>query len=77
MINLLINAVKYTQKGTITLNITKSNQEPNSVLFKISDTGIGMSREKKHDFFESFTNESSSSLLEQKTDKRIFFNNFC
>lgn len=73
LINLLINAVKYTQKGTITLRITRDNQEPSSILFQVADTGIGMTRERKQEIFESFSEESISSFLEEKVDKSKFF----
>ncbi len=45
LFNLLINAVKYTSTGTISLTITWSPLRPEAVNFEVSDTGCGMSEE--------------------------------
>ncbi|MBR1628293.1 MAG: fatty acid-binding protein DegV, partial [Lachnospiraceae bacterium] len=44
LINILNNAIKYTQEGTVTLSILarKLGNERVSVSFSVSDTGIGM-----------------------------------
>ncbi|WP_405412368.1 ATP-binding protein [Maribacter sp. Asnod1-A12] len=51
--NLLGNAYKFTEKGTITLTgfITKAN----NLSFEITDTGIGISKEKQQLIFKEFT----------------------
>ncbi len=55
--NLLNNAVKFTDKGTITLElvITEKNAEFDKILFKVSDTGIGIEKENLKLVFDSFS----------------------
>ncbi len=52
LINLIGNAIKFTQKGKIELSVS-FNQEK-MLLFSISDTGIGISDEDKKIIFEEF-----------------------
>jgi len=52
LINLIGNAIKFTQKGKIELSVS-FNQEK-MLLFSISDTGIGISEEDKKIIFEEF-----------------------
>ncbi|RPH32809.1 MAG: PAS domain-containing sensor histidine kinase [Bacteroidales bacterium] len=55
--NLLGNALKFTEKGKITLSIKleKDHKESSSILFAISDTGIGIHKEKQGIIFKEFT----------------------
>lgn len=73
LVNLLINAVKYTAKGSITLIIAKDPNDPDSIVFQIIDTGIGMTREVKQELFESFSDQNNRNFMEQKADKSIVF----
>ncbi len=56
LINLLNNAVKYTNKGTIsfTLKMLEKNMDMVTLAFIISDTGIGIKESAKEHLFESF-----------------------
>ena len=47
LINILTNAVKYTEKGTVTLTMTHEKRSDNSIDLnvKVKDTGIGMKPE--------------------------------
>lgn len=56
LINLLNNAVKYTQKGSFTLQVQllKKEQGIAQIEYKVSDTGIGVHPEEIPHLFESF-----------------------
>ena len=54
LVNMLSNAEKNTTNGTITLGCsTKST--PGMVTFSVTDTGIGVPRDKAEEIFKSFT----------------------
>jgi len=51
--NLLDNAVKYTEKGRIEINLSQIAREgKNFSLLSVSDTGIGITREEQGNFLE-------------------------
>jgi len=52
LINLIGNAIKFTQRGKIELSISISPEK--MLLFSVSDTGIGISDENKKIIFEEF-----------------------
>lgn len=56
--NLMSNAVKFTNKGEIGLNIKKISD--NRLRFEVSDTGIGLSNEQIDKLFKSFSQADSS-----------------
>ncbi len=62
LINLLGNAVKFTEKGEIELKVEKLRMgDENIVLsFSVRDTGIGIPVEKQKYIFNAFTQENSS-----------------
>ena len=55
LINLIGNAIKFTEKGTVTTSI-KSEQDGNklNLHFTVSDTGIGIDENRMGKIFESF-----------------------
>ena len=53
MINLLINATKFTKDGSITLSIALDKQG-NNALFAVTDTGCGIPLEKQKSVFSRF-----------------------
>ena len=57
LINLCSNAIKFTPKGHVELKITRND---GSLIFKITDSGIGMSSSQLQNLFESFTQGDSS-----------------
>lgn len=55
IVNLLTNAVKYTEKGSVTLAVTgKCENENVNIKFEIKDTGIGIKPEDMPKLFASF-----------------------
>ena len=60
--NLMGNAVKFTQQGEVHLHIDwrAGGEVPPSLVFSVSDTGIGIPAEKRIDIFESFQQVDSS-----------------
>ncbi len=54
--NLLSNAAKYTEKGSITFSVKGIQEKENFILqFMVTDTGIGIRQEDKERLFESFS----------------------
>lgn len=60
LFNILGNAVKFTNKGGIKLSIAPESQ-PQTLLFSVSDTGIGIPPEKLEIIFHLFTQADASS----------------
>ncbi|WP_088890452.1 ATP-binding protein [Leptolyngbya ohadii] len=55
LINLLANAVKFTARGLVRLQVTRSVQpEPDQILFTVIDTGIGITAADLDRLFEPF-----------------------
>lgn len=56
LVNLIGNAIKFTHQGTINIEIYNKQQNENEVVvgFKVSDTGIGIDKEKLIEVFERF-----------------------
>ncbi len=62
LINLLGNAIKFTQKGSVTLHLI--NLKNDRVLFEIQDTGIGLSEKQIDKLFQSFTQANHTTSRE-------------
>jgi len=62
LLNLLGNAIKFTESGEVALRVTPDNDPaiPAALRFTISDTGIGIPSEKLGAVFERFTQADSS-----------------
>lgn len=61
LINLLQNAIKFTEQGQISLNaeIYTRSETDLRILFKISDTGIGIDPKKQKEIFDNYTQGES------------------
>ena len=55
LLNLLSNSSKFTKEGTITISVTDSKAQDQSIDFTIADTGIGMTPEQVDKVFKPFT----------------------
>lgn len=62
LLNLLRNAVKFTEKGTITLSIRLAAEDGESykISFAVEDTGLGISESEQEKIFLPFTQGDSS-----------------
>lgn len=61
LFNLLSNACKFTSKGTITLKVERANQSNvDWVIFRVSDTGIGITPEQLKKLFQAFSQADAS-----------------
>ena len=61
LFNLLSNASKFTEEGTISLKISKVTEEGAEwVNFAVADTGIGMTDEQMSGLFQAFAQAEAS-----------------
>jgi PAS domain S-box-containing protein len=62
LVNLLANAVRFTSKGDVSINVTKAEDESGAhfVLFSVWDTGIGIPADKIDRLFQSFSQVDNS-----------------
>lgn len=55
IVNLMTNAIKYTEKGSVTLTVSQSKQDYGiNLLVSVADTGIGITEENIEKLFTSF-----------------------
>jgi PAS domain S-box-containing protein len=66
LLNLLGNAIKFTQAGTVTLSLRAGQHEAEhcDIEFAVSDTGIGIPSEKRAMIFEPFSQVDGSTTRE-------------
>jgi len=73
LVNLIGNSIKFTDKGEVVVHVTKYQEESDLItddvtdkggkmkfLFSVSDTGIGIPKDKINQIFEKFTQVDSS-----------------
>jgi two-component system sensor histidine kinase ChiS len=65
LLNYLHNAIKFTDKGTITVRVVR---ESDRIVFEVEDTGIGIADADQEKVFEPF-----ETILEDKEDQRLGF----
>jgi PAS domain S-box-containing protein len=59
LMNLVGNALKFTNRGEIMVRVTRLHQD--TLQFSVSDTGIGICAEKQKNIFEAFVQADTSS----------------
>jgi signal transduction histidine kinase/CheY-like chemotaxis protein len=64
MLNLIGNAIKFTDKGSITIRTTVQKDKGNA-LIQVEDTGIGVPPEMQDKVFEKFSQVDTSTTREQ------------
>lgn len=62
LLNLVSNAIKFTERGEVRVQLTRSTnpQGQSRVLFVVRDTGIGIAPDKLRSIFEAFTQADTS-----------------
>ena len=62
LLNLLGNAVKFTERGSVTLHVTTAcvQNAPLCLRFEINDTGIGIAEDRRDRLFQSFSQTDAS-----------------
>jgi PAS domain S-box-containing protein len=62
LLNLMGNAVKFTEQGEVVLSIRVAGRDANKVrlTFAVRDTGIGIAREQQERLFDAFSQADSS-----------------
>jgi PAS domain S-box-containing protein len=67
LINLVHNAIKFTQTGGVTLRVHYSETTKTSLHFTIQDTGIGLDPKDLKQLFEPFWQSTATQQLQQGT----------
>ncbi len=60
LINLIGNAIKFTDRGQVSVAIERSPEGADALHFSVRDTGIGIPAEKQAMIFEAFTQVDGS-----------------
>jgi PAS domain S-box-containing protein len=62
LINLVGNAIKFTEQGEITVDVQREHSQAGQIElhFRVRDTGVGIPREQQARIFEAFTQADSS-----------------
>ncbi|GAB5409575.1 MAG: hypothetical protein BalsKO_19400 [Balneolaceae bacterium] len=61
LINLVANAIKFTSKGHVLVQISTVDKDANNLKFEIKDTGIGIPESRMGRLFQSFSQVDASS----------------
>ena len=62
LVNLVGNAIKFTERGEVTVRVERVSQEPDSVWlgFSVADTGIGIPADRQQEIFNAFSQADGS-----------------
>jgi signal transduction histidine kinase len=61
LLNVLSNACKFTEQGTITLQVSREGKAGSEwIAFRVTDTGIGMAAEQLDKLFQAFSQADTS-----------------
>lgn len=62
LLNLVGNAIKFTEQGCVTVHLTTQEHETRYLLIEIKDTGIGIKAQDQEKIFEPFVQVGDASL---------------
>jgi PAS domain S-box-containing protein len=60
LVNLIGNAIKFTERGEVAVEVQAAQGSSSLVHFTVSDTGIGIAEDKQQIIFEAFTQADSA-----------------
>jgi len=62
LVNLVSNAIKFTERGEVSVNVTAESRSDEACVFRftVADTGVGIPRDKQRSIFEAFTQADGS-----------------
>lgn len=62
LVNLISNAIKFTKEGEVVVSVKEEQKTATSISlqFTVSDTGIGIAKEKQHIIFDAFAQADGS-----------------
>lgn len=60
LLNLVGNAVKFTEQGSVALKVAMQDNEPGQIVFSVHDTGLGIEKEQIPRLFDAFVQADSS-----------------
>jgi CheY-like chemotaxis protein len=60
LFNLLSNACKFTKHGTVTLDVERRQGREDRIVFRVTDTGIGMTPQQQTNLFQYFAQADAS-----------------
>ena len=60
ILNLMSNAFKFTEKGSIQIEVTWAKVSQGLIKFQVTDSGIGISESAQRELFNAFTQEDGS-----------------
>ncbi len=66
LINLLYNAIKFTEEGRVTLQVKRLSEEQN-LQFEVSDTGPGIAHEEMSNLFKAFAQTKTGHQAQEST----------
>ena len=60
LLNLLVNAVKFTDRGAVSLTVHASDSEEHTLRIEIADTGLGIPEDELESIFDAYTTLATS-----------------
>jgi len=66
LMNLMSNAIKYTEKGSVKLSALMLTSSPLVISFSVTDTGIGIDEEESRKIYEQFYQSDASLAKKQQ-----------